>query len=394
MPKKREKKQTAKDIMLAHSKAKVDFYQAYLTRYLSIMSVTQYVDSINIFDVFCGRGEYADGGLGSPIRAVQTIQQVKQERPSTLKINLYLNDAEKKHIERVKVYIREHFADISNYCAIHYLNMPANDLLNRLCNLLTQRPSNERNFIFVDPYGYKDIHRDLFQRLMKNGRTEILLFLPISFMHRFRNYAFNESANKGALPLKAFISEFFPENHPVRNDEEMDVIEYIEALTQAFSIDNTYYTTNYFIERDAHNYFALFFISNNLLGFEKAVDTKWYFDEEAGKGFYQTQNTSQLSLWGEFEKNEQILKQKSKLVEKLKVYLSSKERSNAELYEFTLRLGYKTSHMNEVLRELQNDGKIKVTMYGTDTEARKGSFYINYKDAKNPLSPKVYIKLI
>ena len=35
MAKKREKKQTAKDIMLAHSKAKVDFYQAYLTRYLA-----------------------------------------------------------------------------------------------------------------------------------------------------------------------------------------------------------------------------------------------------------------------------------------------------------------------------------------------------------------------
>ena len=47
--------------MLAHSKAKVDFYQAYLTRYLSIMSVTKFVDTINIFDVFCGRGEYADG---------------------------------------------------------------------------------------------------------------------------------------------------------------------------------------------------------------------------------------------------------------------------------------------------------------------------------------------
>lgn len=394
MSKQRKKKQTAKDIMLAHSKAKVDFYQAYLTRYLSIMSVTPYVASINIFDVFCGRGEYDDGGLGSPIRAVQTIQQVKQERPSSLKINLYLNDAEKEYIERVKVYIQEHFADISNYCTIHYLNMPANDLLNQLCDFLTERPNDERNFIFIDPYGYKDIHKDLFQRLMKNGKTEILLFLPISFMHRFRNYAFNESANKGALPLKTFISEFFPENHPVRNDEEMDVVEYIEALTMAFSINNTYYTTNYFIERDAHNYFALFFICNNLLGFEKAVETKWYFDEEAGKGFHQTQDTSQLSLWGEYEKDEQILKQKSKLVEKLKVYLASKERSNAEIYEYTLRLGYKPSHANKVLRDLQNDRKITVTMCKTGTEARKGSFYINNKDSKNPSSPKVYIRLI
>ena len=73
MSNKREIKKSAKDIMLAHSKAKVDFYQAYLTRYLSVMSVTPYLNTINIFDVFCGRGEYADGGLGSPIRAIQTI---------------------------------------------------------------------------------------------------------------------------------------------------------------------------------------------------------------------------------------------------------------------------------------------------------------------------------
>ncbi len=394
MPEIREKKQTAKDIMLAHSKAKVDFYQAYLTRYLSIMSVTKFVDTINIFDVFCGRGEYADGGLGSPIRAVQTIQQIKQERPSSLKINLYLNDAEKEYVEQVKKYIQEHFTDINNCCQIHYLNMPASDLLNQLCVLLNQTEKNERNFIFIDPYGYKDIHKNIFQRLMKNGKTEILLFLPISFMHRFRNYAFNDKANKGALPLKLFISEFFPESHPVRNEEEMDVIEYIEALTEAFSINNTYYTTNYFIERDMHNYFALFFICNNLLGFEKAVETKWYFDEEAGKGFHQQIDTQQLNLWDDYVRNEQIRERKSKLIEKVKVFLSSRERSNSEIYEYALRLGYKPSHANEVLRDLQNDGKIIVTICENKKEARKGSFYLNYKDAKDPSCPKVYIKLI
>lgn len=46
------KKQTAKDIMLAHSAAKVEYYQKYLTCYLSIMSVTRKIDEVNIFDVF------------------------------------------------------------------------------------------------------------------------------------------------------------------------------------------------------------------------------------------------------------------------------------------------------------------------------------------------------
>ena len=112
------KKQSSKDIMLAHSAAKVNFYQSYLERYLSVMSVTQYFDTINIFDVFCGRGEYDDGGLGSPIRAVQTIMKIKQDKPSDLKINLFLNDAEKEYVERVKKYIEEHFPDYNKYCNI------------------------------------------------------------------------------------------------------------------------------------------------------------------------------------------------------------------------------------------------------------------------------------
>ena len=71
------KKQTSKDIMLAHSKAKVEYYQKYLSRYLSIMSVAKSIDEINIYDVFCGRGVYADGGLGSPIKTVETAKEVR-----------------------------------------------------------------------------------------------------------------------------------------------------------------------------------------------------------------------------------------------------------------------------------------------------------------------------
>ena len=226
------KKKTAKDVMLAHSKAKVDFYQNYLERYLSILSVS-YFDTINIFDIFCGRGEYANGGLGSPIRAVQTIERIKKNRPSNLKINLFLNDAEKEYVNNVQKYIEAHFPDIQQHCNIRYLNAKVDNLFNVLCKILPQTAYNERNFLFIDPYGYKDINRDIFSQMMSNRKTEITLFLPISFMHRFRNYAFHQDAHNSAKPLRNFICQFFPANHPVCCDEEMDVLEYIDALKEA-----------------------------------------------------------------------------------------------------------------------------------------------------------------
>lgn len=389
------KKQSSKDIMLAHSKAKVNFYQSYLERYLSIMSVTQFFDTINIFDVFCGRGEYDDGGLGSPIRAVETIIKIKKEKNSDLKVNLFLNDAQKKYVERVKAYIEDHFPDYKKYCTIRFLNYKAEELFGKICEYVAYTKKNERNFFFIDPYGYKNISRSLLSRLMSNKRTEILLFLPISFMHRFRSYAFNEIVDKKALPLRLFTQQFFDLDHPVCQDDPMDVIEYINAWTDAFSLNHTYYTTNYFIERDARNYFALFFICNNLLGLEKAVETKWALDEEHGRGFHQDeqQKDYQLDLFEDWLKIEKTKARNEYLRLRLMNFLRLRCRSNAEVYTFTLRMGYMPKHANELLREWQKNNQITVNLYGSDKPAKKGAFYLTYANSKDPLFPKVEIKL-
>ena len=44
----KKKAKTAKDVMLPHSRAKVAFYREYLTRFLSIMSVSKYCEKVNI----------------------------------------------------------------------------------------------------------------------------------------------------------------------------------------------------------------------------------------------------------------------------------------------------------------------------------------------------------
>lgn len=388
------KKQSAKNIMLAHSKAKVNFYQSYLERYLSIMSVTQYVDALNIFDVFCGRGEYDDGGLGSPIRAVETIIKIKKEKNSNLRVNLFLNDAQKKYVDRVEAYIKDHFPDYKKYCNIIFLHYKAKDLFGRIYEYVDRTQKNERNFFFIDPYGYKDISRSLLSRLMRNKRTEILLFLPISFMHRFRSYAFNEIIDTKALPLRLFTQQFFDIDHPVCKEEAMDVIDYIDAWQEAFTL-NQYYTSSYFIERDARNYFALFFICNNLLGLEKAVETKWALDEEHGRGFHQEEkkDDGQMDLFAEWLEQEKSKSRCEYLRLRLLNFLRQRCRSNAEIYAFILRLGYMPKHANALLREWQNNNMIIVNSCDPNRPAKKGAFYLNYSDSKDPLFPRVEIRL-
>ena len=355
-----KKRKSAKDVMLPHSAAKVAFYRSYLVKMLSIMSVTKYFNRVNIFDVFCGRGAYADGGHGSPIQAMEAIQKVREDHPSDTTFYLYLNDVVKKYVLGVKDYIEEHFPK-NGLCKVNYLNAPAKRLFEELVRFLEYMPKTSKNIIFIDPYGYKDIHKETLKRMMSNERTEILLFLPISFMHRFTHYAFDGNANKGALPLREFISEFFPVGHPVRSDEPMDVKQYIRELTKAFSFDGKYYTTSYFIERDCKNYFALFFMTTNLLGLEKAVDTLWELDKLEGKGFHLPEvETSQLKFFEDFFREEDDRKRFEYLRILMLSFLEKRQRSNCEIYEFILQHGYKLTHANEVLRKLQKDDLIEV----------------------------------
>lgn len=379
--------------MLPHSAAKVAFYRSYLVKMLSIMSVTRYFNRVNIFDVFCGRGVYADGGHGSPIQAMEAIQKVREDHPSDTTFYLYLNDVVKKYVLGVKDYIEEHFPK-NGLCKVNYLNAPAKRLFEELVSFLERMPKTSKNIIFIDPYGYKDIHKETLRRMMSNERTEILLFLPISFMHRFTHYAFDGNANKGALPLREFISEFFPVGHPVRSDEPMDVKQYIRELTRAFSFGGRYYTTSYFIERDCKNYFALFFMTTNLLGLEKAVDTLWELDKLEGKGFHLPEvETLQQKMFEDFFREEDNKRRFEYLRILMLSFLEKRQRSNCEIYEFILQHGYKPTHANEVLRKLQKDDLIEVFLVDNGNKARMGAFYVCYTHSKKHSMPKAVIGL-
>lgn len=377
-----KRKKNAKDVMLPHSDAKVTFYEKYLERYLAIMSVSKWQRRINIFDVFCGRGFYADGGLGSPIRAVQGIRKTKIEHPSDTQFWLYLNDLDKHHTDNVRAYLDENIPDHAQFVNIRYTNQDAELMLETLCRLLANTPKDVRNLLFIDPYGYKSIHKETLHQLMSNGKTEILLFLPVSFMHRFTHAAFDEKKVKGTAPLREFISSYFPSNHPVRSDEPMDVRQYIDELTKAFSYNHEFYTSSYYIQRDNKNFFALFFICSNLLGFEKVIEVKWALDDDYGIGFRLNANEGMFPEFIEEFKHQREEERIELMRVALIAYLSGRDRCNGEIYEFTLRMGYKPSVAVAALKRLQEADMINVQLYDSRRKLRKGAFYINYKDSK------------
>lgn len=383
-------RKSAKDIMLPHSEAKVAFYRAYLTRFLSVMSVAKPCKMVNIFDVFCGRGVYEDGGLGSPIQAMETIKRVRQDHPSDTIINLYLNDKETKNVVGVQEYIQSHFND--ELCQVRYNHNLAEDMLEALPNFINKTDWTTHNLVFIDPYGYKQIHKQTLYNLLENGRTEILLFLPISFMHRFTHYAFTKDDEK-AKPLKDFIREFFDENSQICNEESMDVRLYINLLSKAFSFEKKFLTSYYLIQRDCKNYFALFFMTSNLLGLERAVDSMWELDSMNGHGFYLETDMNMPRL---FDDDIFIENRHKEHIEALKLIilnaLQKREQTNSDIYLLSLTSGYRPSLAKEVLDELESNNQINIYMID-GSKRRKGAYYLNYKEASDKRFPKIRIQL-
>ena len=385
------KKVDVKNTMQIHSRAKVDFYKTYLERYLAILCQSSFIRHIRIYDVFCGMGIYEDGGKGSPVVAYDTIKNVFEAHriENNTDITLVVNDKSDVRIATVKEYINK---NRHSYCMVRPYNLEIGQLLNIIAPEIDNTSSDTRNLVFIDPYGYKDIKKELLLDLMKNGRTEVILFLPISHMQRFTNVALqDEDAITQYEPLRDFVYSFFPDTkHPIRQST-VKAKEYIRYVADALKFNNTFFATSYYIERDKANYFALFFMSSNIFGFEKILETKWALDEEHGGGFKLPEITQNLFA------EEFALEAKNDNATRLKRILEHALRSpqtNNDIYELVLRNEFLPKHANEVLRNLQQSNPhFSVQDISSGRNARKNSFYLSYQHYKKDAVVKMCIEL-
>jgi hypothetical protein len=127
----------------------------------------------------------------------------------------------------------------------------------------------------------------------------------------------------------------------------------------------------------------LFFFTSSALGYEKMLDTKWKLDDERGKGF--RLNSDQGTLFEEVE----VLDYESKLENYI---MEGNTKTNGDLYIFGLDNCFLPKHTNQILAEWQSSNQRFKVLKEDGTEARKGSFYINYKNYGS--SPEQVVKFI
>ena len=363
--------------MLDHSKAKIELLEKYLEKYLNIIANDGYTKRIDIFDLFCGEGVYENGGKGSPIAILKVLKDLNTINKAKIrkipKVNLYFNDKSQEKIDRLKQAITENALHDKSYGQIIFRNKDYKEIVEPLAQH-TEKLINEKAFIFIDPYGYKEIRASEIKKLLFSKKSEVLLFLPTQFMYRFDEKGTPQALIE-ILEELVDLKEWKPNG---------SVYEFIQQFKEALRkfLDKDFFVDTFTIQKDTTTVFCLFFVSSHIRGFEKMLETKWQIDEDEGKGWSYEKTGN---LFSSFKTNS--------LEEKLIEFIKSKSKcSNGDVYEFILHLGFLPTHANEVLSTLQNDGKLKISSDKTN-EMRKGAFYINYENYKADPN-KVFFKIV
>lgn len=372
-------KRDVKSNLYNHSEAKVRLLGEYLKRYLNIISNDGYTENINIYDLFSGPGLYENEGEGSPI---VTLKQIKETYFSLIdkkpdkrpKINCQFNDIDKGKIEILSNAInvkRLHYNSIGN------LEFTSNDYKSEVerLSILFKQFRNEKAFIFIDPYGYKDIKSEQIKKLLDcNKKSEILLWLPTQHMYRF-------SENGTPEALLDLIEELTQYKEWKSSDS---VWNFIKQLKEGFQnyVGRSFFVDNFSIKKDENTVFCLFFFTSHIKGFEKMLEAKWEIDNENGRGWEFSGNSP--SLFYEHKTNDLELR----LID----FIGSKKCYNCDVYEFTLRQGYLPKHTTEIFEDWQSKGRMDVFLANGD-KARKKSFYIKYFKPSDIDNKKVYFTI-
>jgi len=204
--------------LLEHSEAKLKLYDTYLAKYLNILARNRYVERIFIFDLLCGEGMYSNKAKGSPVIALETIKDhYYSNNHSCPNLTVWFNDISRSEIEqgvskidRVKRFAEKIYRPQN--VTVEFFQEDYESLYSKAIKLVNST-SRAKGLFFIDPYGYKAIRPEDIRKMLAGNNTEVLLWLPTSFMYRFAN-SVTRSDFRGGEPLREFIFALFGENPP------------------------------------------------------------------------------------------------------------------------------------------------------------------------------------
>lgn len=343
-----------------HTLVKLELYKKYLEAYLPILSNTRSVDKIEIYDLFCGKGHTDAGQLGSALIGLEQIINTASVFNSSKQFVIHYHDLDTDCCEELEIYVKK----IKRPDNVTY-KINCNDFskeIESIIQLQNNKSANQRvkSLFFIDPYGYRLISPEIVLQIKKNVNAEVMMFLPITEMYRFR------TMNKPNTSLKVWTDFIYRREGTCDN-----VTKFAHDISDAFK-SKSYYS-GYFIlhNQEFNNTYAIFFLSSHIYGLDRFNEAKWKIDKQGGIKMDVDQMTMSISIVSDGVYQTNLIELKQIIINAIKDSGKGKF-NNKEMYEFLINTGYLPQHFNELMKK---DGFLNV--HYLSVHHRRGLF-INY----------------
>lgn len=370
---------STRQTLASHSAAKVGVFTYYLGIYLNILGMAG-MRKVHIYDLMCGEGQYADGQYGSALVGLRRLLAYFSDYPHhTLRVAYTLNDGGmsdvepgRRKIDRVQE--RAERLPFDSVKASGRLNLiyaaQAYDQATASAIALTRTlPAQEKMLLFIDPWGYKDIQISDLREALACGQSEVLLFLPTEMMYRFANRAYHRVFSGGEA-LHRWLKELFPDVLPSFANVHDFINQFRLALQKQVQVR---YSSRFTLETEDHNTYSLFYFTSSQRGLKAMLEAQWKHDQETGSGHkHRVEQTFTLFAPGEMTSYPSRVE---------RFVTAAGRRTNEELFEYGLTEGFLPKHTGEVLRDLMNQGRLRVESLDGQP-VRKNAFYLDGKQLR------------
>ncbi len=334
-------KKTDADMDL-HTKQKVAIYDAYLKRYLKIVPSNS--SRINLYDPCAGKGKYGEHD-GSAIVACKNINYHAAYAPEQ-GFHIYLNEPNTEN----RISLQEH---CTFPCVDCIDSTDATSFISKHC----KQDANGHKLWFIDPYGYTQVNRKSISEIMKLQKSEILLFIPLTFIYRFLQGVSDD--NKRLKPIANFLNDYSIAHNEAKNCSSAP--EFADLISKKLQ---TFYGYSWHATmKEGANYYSLVFIGKHHYGLDKFLEARDKILDDLA--------STQLSLIPMGAERDLLT-----LIPE-KGYIN-----NCEIYHEGLKNGYSTTGNRKHLESLEKRELIHVTPVNGNRRSKSHFFIGNkyYKD--------------
>ena len=179
------------------TKLKLEIFGDCFEEWLPVFIHNNLIQEIYVYDFFSGKGKDCDGYHGSPLVLIEKSKGKDRKYCSIAnkKIVFTFNDVQKKKADQLKNnidnYIKECCrANNCRECSYQY-EVENNDFKKLFyADKIQTVLENNRfgKFILMDQYGFSDVDKDVFQKLINYPKLDFIFFISTSFISRFREH--------------------------------------------------------------------------------------------------------------------------------------------------------------------------------------------------------------